>query len=274
MAAGVRAAAGSVVRAAENVASKVRSLLHFSVPDTGPLSDADEYMPDFMKLLASGIKKNQDKVVKAVKTLSGSMKTNLNTPVGDMGDKVKSVVSGFASTISGSTSRVRSAASGLASGIRTGLMNGLDGMTSEFRSVWSDLEKITKTSVSSMSDEVKQGFSDMKTSIGNLSDQTSSLGNAIRSLGDTFNSDFLKGLGEGISKVGDTVSTVTGIVDKLGSMKSTFGSLGETLTNLGNALGTDGGGGLLSKMGSFLSKIGNADAGNFCLYAEAVKDGA
>ena len=26
-------------------------------------------MPDFMKLLASGIKKNQDKVVKAVKTL-------------------------------------------------------------------------------------------------------------------------------------------------------------------------------------------------------------
>lgn len=44
MAAGVRAAAGSVVRAAENVASKVRSLLHFSVPDTGPLSDADEYI--------------------------------------------------------------------------------------------------------------------------------------------------------------------------------------------------------------------------------------
>lgn len=49
-------------------------------------------------------------------------------------------------------------------------MNGLEGMSSEFKSVWSDLEKITKTSVSSMSDEVKQGFSDMKTSIGDLSD--------------------------------------------------------------------------------------------------------
>lgn len=95
MAAGVRAAADSVVRAAENVARRVRSRLHFSVPDTGPLSDADKYMPDFMKLLASGIKKNQGKVVKAVKTLSGSMKTNLNTPVGDMGDKVRSVVSGL-----------------------------------------------------------------------------------------------------------------------------------------------------------------------------------
>lgn len=91
-------------------------------------SDSLRDVPDFMKLLASGIKKNQDKVVKAVKTLSGSMKTNLNTPVGDMGDKVKSVVSGFATTISGSTTRVRSAASGLASGIRTGLMSGLEGM--------------------------------------------------------------------------------------------------------------------------------------------------
>ena len=65
-----------------------------------------------------------------------------------------------------------------------------------------------------MSDEVKQGFADMKDSIGELSSQTSSLGNAIRSLGDTFNSDFLKNLGSGISKVGDTVNTVTGLVDK------------------------------------------------------------
>ena len=85
------------------MASKVRSLLHFSVPDTGPLSDADEYMPDFMKLLASGIKKNQDKVIKAVKKLSGGMSTNLNTSVGDMSDKVKTVVGGFAGTISGSS---------------------------------------------------------------------------------------------------------------------------------------------------------------------------
>ena len=42
-----------MIAAAENVASRVRSLLHFSVPDEGPLSDADTYMPDFMKLLAS-----------------------------------------------------------------------------------------------------------------------------------------------------------------------------------------------------------------------------
>ena len=76
-----------------------------------------------------------------------------------------------------------------------------------------------------MSDEVKQGFADMKESIGELSSQTSSLGNAIRSLGETFNSDFLKSLGNGISKVGDTVNTVTSLVDKLGSMKNTMESM-------------------------------------------------
>ena len=108
-----------------------------------------------------------------------------------------------------------------------------------------------KTAVGGMSDEVKQGFADMKDSIGELSSQTSSLGNAIRSLGDTFNSDFLKSLGNGISKVGDTVNTVTGLVDKLGSMKNTIGNLGSTMQNLGNVLGTENGGGLLSNIGSF-----------------------
>ena len=140
-------------------------------------------------------------------------------------------------------------------------MSGLSGVKTQFQQLWTDLQGITKTAVGSMSDEVKQGFADMKDSIGELSSQTSSLGNAIRSLGDTFNSDFLKSLGNGISRVGDTVNTVTGLVDKLGAMKNTIGNLGSTLQNLGNVLGSENGGGLLSNIGSFLSKIGSADGG-------------
>ena len=78
MAAGVRAAAGSVVRVAENVASKVRSLLHFSVPDEGPLSDADTYMPDFMKLLASGIRKNSGGLVDQVEMLAQKVREGVS----------------------------------------------------------------------------------------------------------------------------------------------------------------------------------------------------
>ena len=261
MAAGVRAAAGSVIAAAENVASRVRSLLHFSVPDEGPLSDADTYMPDFMKLLATGIKKNVKSVVKAVQGLAGSMSNNLTTPVDSLGDWMDSVVGSFATTIKKSQSGIGSAARDVGSGIQSQLMSGLSGVKTQFQQLWTDLQGITKAAVGNMSDEVKQGFADMKTSIGELSSQTSSLGNAIRSLGDTFNSDFLKSLGNGISKVGDTVNTVTGLVDKLGSMKNTIGNLGSTMQNLGNVLGTENGGGLLSNIGSFLSKIGSADGG-------------
>jgi len=222
---------------------------------------SDEYMPHFMKLLASGIKKNVKVVVKAVKGLAGSMSNNLTTPVNSLGDWMDSVVGGFAATISRNQSGIGSAARSVGSSIQTQLMSGLSGVKTQFQQLWTDLQGITKTAVGGMSDEVKQGFADMKSSIGELSSQTSSLGNSIRSLGDTFNSDFLKSLGNGISKARRYGHTVTGLVDKLGSMKSTIGNIGDTMQNLGNVLGTENGGGLLSNIGSFLSKIGSADGG-------------
>ena len=77
MAAGVRAAAGSVIAAAENVASRVRSLLHFSVPDEGPLSDADTYMPDFMKLLSGGIKKGEGGLISQIKSMAAKVQQGM-----------------------------------------------------------------------------------------------------------------------------------------------------------------------------------------------------
>lgn len=146
-------------------------------------------------------------------------------------------------------------------GIQSQLMSGLSGLKTQFQGIWTDLQSITKAAVSNMSEEVQQGFSGMKNAIGELSQQTSSLGSSIRSLGDTFNSDFLKNVGSGINKIGNTVNDVMGIVDKLGSMKNTIGNLGDTMKNLGNVLGSESGGGLLSNIGSFLSQIGNADGG-------------
>ena len=169
-----------MIAAAENVASRVRSLLHFSVPDEGPLSDADTYMPDFMKLLATGIKKNVKSVVKAVQGLAGSMSSNLTTPVDSLGDWMDSVVGSFATTIKKSQSGIGSAARDVGSGIQSQLMSGLSGLKTQFQQLWTDLQGITKAAVGNMGNEVKQGFSDMKDSIGELSSQTSSLGNAIR----------------------------------------------------------------------------------------------
>ena len=137
-----------MIAAAENVASRVRSLLHFSVPDEGPLSDADTYMPDFMKLLATGIKKNVKSVVKAVQGLAGSMSSNLTTPVDSLGDWMDSVVGSFATTIK----RSQSAARDVGSGIQSQLMSGLSGVKTQFQQLWTDLQGITKAAVGNMSD--------------------------------------------------------------------------------------------------------------------------
>lgn len=60
-----------------SVANTVKSVLGFSVPEEGPLHDADTYMPDFMNLLAQGIEKRKGVVLNAVQGLADGMEENL-----------------------------------------------------------------------------------------------------------------------------------------------------------------------------------------------------
>lgn len=55
------------------VTNFIKKNLHFSVPDEGPLADADEWMPDFMDLLATGIDKNKSRVESQIKDLQDIM---------------------------------------------------------------------------------------------------------------------------------------------------------------------------------------------------------
>lgn len=55
-----------VVSKVRGLAEKIRSFLHFSRPDEGPLRDYETWMPDFMNGLAKGIDKNVFKVQGAV----------------------------------------------------------------------------------------------------------------------------------------------------------------------------------------------------------------
>lgn len=70
---GIRNAIGAVTSAVSNVASKIRSFLHFSVPDEGPLTEYESWMPDFMKGLAKGINQSKKIVTDAVSKLSAEM---------------------------------------------------------------------------------------------------------------------------------------------------------------------------------------------------------
>ena len=59
--------------AVSDVADKIRSFLYFSVPDEGPLTDYESWMPDFMGGLARGIERSQGLVRKAVEGVAGDM---------------------------------------------------------------------------------------------------------------------------------------------------------------------------------------------------------
>ncbi len=70
---GIRSAIGNVVNAVSDVADKIRSFLHFSVPDEGPLTDYESWMPDFMSGLAKGIEQGRGMVKKAVSDVSSDL---------------------------------------------------------------------------------------------------------------------------------------------------------------------------------------------------------
>lgn len=78
---GIRGAVGKVTSAVSGVANKIRSFLHFSEPDVGPLSDFHTYMPDMMSGLAGGIKAGIPMLQKAAGLAAGAISGGLNGTV-------------------------------------------------------------------------------------------------------------------------------------------------------------------------------------------------
>jgi len=75
MASGINNNAWRVTSAARSLANSVDNILGFSIPEEGPLSHADEYMPDFMELLAKGIKDSKRLLLNTVRDLAGTVGT-------------------------------------------------------------------------------------------------------------------------------------------------------------------------------------------------------
>ena len=63
---GIRSMIGNLADCVTGVADTIREFLHFSVPDKGPLTDYESWMPDFMQGLADGIIKSKKVIAKAV----------------------------------------------------------------------------------------------------------------------------------------------------------------------------------------------------------------
>ena len=74
---GIKEGIGKVGDAIGSVADTIRSYIHFSKPDKGPLADFDTYMPDMTKMITSGIRAGIPEIEKAMKEEAAAMRPNL-----------------------------------------------------------------------------------------------------------------------------------------------------------------------------------------------------
>lgn len=77
---GIKEKIGDVGEAVKGVADKIKSFLHFSVPDEGPLTDYESWMPDFMGGLAKGIRSNLPLIESAMSDMSKLMASAVQVP--------------------------------------------------------------------------------------------------------------------------------------------------------------------------------------------------
>lgn len=75
---GIKSMIGKVTGAVKDVASKITSFLHFSVPDEGPLTSAPEWMPDMIDLMVKGLKNNEGKLKKAAISVANKLSDGMS----------------------------------------------------------------------------------------------------------------------------------------------------------------------------------------------------
>jgi tape measure domain-containing protein len=75
---GITGSIGKIGSAVSGVADKIKSFLHFSRPDEGPLRDYESWMPDFINGMAKGIDSNKSTLFDKIKNLASNMALNIN----------------------------------------------------------------------------------------------------------------------------------------------------------------------------------------------------
>ena len=115
---GIKSCISAVGDAVSSVADKIKSFLHFSVPDEGPLTDYEKWMPDFMKGLAKGIEDSKGMVTKAMDSLSADM--TINPQVNGIQAAMEGGGTVSRADLSGLVSAIRDAVSGAGAGASGG----------------------------------------------------------------------------------------------------------------------------------------------------------
>lgn len=96
---GIMSGVQGIVDAVKGIGDKIKSFLHFSVPDEGPLTDYESWMPDFMGGLAKGISDNENTVLDKVKGLAGGISALTQAAVATPATATTSTVNNSTSSV-------------------------------------------------------------------------------------------------------------------------------------------------------------------------------
>lgn len=89
---GIKAMLGRVGDAAKSVANKVKSFLHFSKPDEGPLRDYETWMPDMIKGLSATMKKASPLLEKQSELLADDIQKGFNKSLDTMYNNMQGAI--------------------------------------------------------------------------------------------------------------------------------------------------------------------------------------
>ena len=81
---GIENGVGAIGSAISNIAGVISSHLHFSLPEEGPLHDADKWMPDMIDLFVQKIGEHQGKLKTAMAGMASQMTQGISAPGGSI----------------------------------------------------------------------------------------------------------------------------------------------------------------------------------------------
>lgn len=99
---GIRSAIHKVTSAVSDVAEKIKSFLHFSRPDEGPLAEYESWMPDMVEGLSDSLRKASPELINQTEALANGMSDafNVNGGISTSGGNYRNMVDAFKDALS------------------------------------------------------------------------------------------------------------------------------------------------------------------------------
>lgn len=99
---GIRSAIHKVTSAVSDVAGKIKSFLHFSRPDEGPLAEYESWMPDMVEGLSDSLRKASPDLINQTEALANGMSDafNVNGGISTSGGSYRNMVDAFKDALS------------------------------------------------------------------------------------------------------------------------------------------------------------------------------